>query len=351
MTDIFTGTLHVPAAWTGASLGGKAALVREMDGGVLAALDTLASRLRGRPFPEITRQDASDPALVALMDDACADVMEGRGFVLLRGPDPARFDPEDYARVYWALGTHLGRGVVQSYFGDHVARVERNPDLPWRGTTTDMELRPHTDFHEVMSLASISVPESGGVSAFVSSLAIHNEIARTRSDLLKPLYEGWYNLSALHRTPSKTKVPIYCWREGKLSCFFNRVFYQKPEEAGEVMPAELNEALALMDEIAARPEMRAEFVLEPGEIVFWHNFQVLHARSAFKDSDTRRRLLLRLWLNVDEGRPMAEEIRERARIFDRDHVEGAVPAATLSSAAPSASMLKGAAAQEWPGKR
>ena len=64
------------------------------------------------------------------------------------------------------------------------------------------------------------------------------------------------------------------------------------------------------------------------EIAFWHNFQVMHSRTAFQDSAEHRRRGLRLWLNAPDGRPMAEVIKVRARIIDRDHIEGAraVPA-------------------------
>ncbi len=319
MTEVLQSVIPPPYAWTGVELGGKGALVREAGPAALSALDGLALRLSGLPFQQITRADADHPAINALMDAVRDDVMNGRGLAVVAGLDPQRWDPADYERLYWALGTHLGQGVVQSAFGDHVARVERNPDLPWRGTTTDMELRPHTDFHEVMSLASISMAQSGGVSGFVSSLAIHNELFRTRPDLLAPLYEGWFNVSIRERTPSPRKVPIYCCVDGKVSCFFNRVFYQKPEDAGEPMPPALIEAMTLMDAIAARPGVRVEFMLEPGEAAFWHNFLVMHARTAFHDTDDHRRLLLRLWLNVPGGRPMDEAISARARIIDEDH--------------------------------
>ncbi len=288
----------------------------------MAALDTMLLRLRGRDIPSITPGDAGDPAITSLMAAVREDVMNGRGVSILRGPDPARYEPDDYSRLYWALGTHLGQGVVQSAFNDHVARVERNPNLPWRGTTTDTELRPHTDFHELMSLASISLPKSGGVSGFVSSLAVHNEIFRTRPDLLGPLYAGWYHVSPLHKT-SPTRAPIFCCVDGKVSCFNNRVFFAKPEEAPEPFPEALAEALAYMGEVTMREDLNLRFVLEPGEIIFWHNFQVMHSRTAFHDTDERRRLLLRLWLHVpDGGRPMSEEIKARAHIMDDDHLQG-----------------------------
>ncbi len=323
--EVFTGVVPPPAAWTAAELGGKAPLVWRASPDALDAMDRLALELRGRPFPSIGRRDADDHAIAELMGRLREEVMHGRGVAILRGPDPARYDPEDYARLYWALGTHLGRGVVQSVFGDHVARVEKNPDLPFRGTTTDIELRPHTDFHEVMSLASVSLPEAGGISGFVSSLAVHNEIARNRPDLLRPLYEGWHHLSPVERTVSPRKTPIFCCVEGQVSCFYNRVFFQRPETGGPPLPDDLVEAMAYMDQVASRPDIRADFTLEPGEIVFWHNFLVMHSRTAFQDSERRRRLLYRLWINVPEGRPMADAVKARARIIDRDHLQAALP--------------------------
>ncbi len=322
MTPIFQGLIPAPYAWTGAELGGKAALARPVDAAALRGLDELAARLSGRPISEITRAEADQPAVNALMADVRAQVMDGRGVAIVIGPDPGRYDPEDYERLYWALGTHLGQGVVQSAFGDHVARVERNPNLPWRGTTTDMELRPHTDFHELMSLACIAKAESGGVSGFVSSLAVHNEIWRTRPELLAPLYEGWFNISLSDRKPSARKTPIFCCIDGKVSCFNNRVFWLRPEEGEPPLPADLVEAMTYMDSVVARPDIRADFMLEPGEMVFWHNFLVMHARTQFQDTAAHHRLLLRLWLNVADGRPMDDEVKARARVIDADHLAG-----------------------------
>ncbi len=327
MTEIFRSTIPPPAAWTSAELAGKATFVREPSPEALHGLDALAARLRGRELASIRRTDADDPAVNALMREVRAEVMDGRGLVVVRGPDPGRYDPGDYERLYWALGTHLGRGAVQSFMADYVARVERNPDLPQRGTTTDTELRPHTDFHELMSLASISLSPAGGVSRFVSSLALHNEIVRLQPDLLPPLYAGWYNVSGLDREAPPIKTPIFCCVDGRVSCFRNQAFFVDPERAPEPFPPVLAEAMALMDQIAARPDIRADFVLEPGEIAFWHNFTIMHARTAFQDSETRRRLLLRLWLHVDEGgRPMAEAFGSRGRMIDCHHLMGRAPA-------------------------
>ena len=72
----------------------------------------------------------------------------------------------------------------------------------------------------------------------------------------------------------------------------------------EVEPAALErEALDCFDAIAKRPDIMLEFRIEPGEAVFQNNFVILHARSAFEDGPGQRRHLLRLWLDVPNGRP------------------------------------------------
>ena len=57
-----------------------------------------------------------------------------------------------------------------------------------------------------------------------------------------------------------------------------------------------------------RPELRAEFALEPGQVYFINNRWILHNRTAFEDhpEPERRRHLVRLWL---EGRDRARERR------------------------------------------
>ena len=59
---------------------------------------------------------------------------------------------------------------------------------------------------------------------------------------------------------------------------------------------------------------------------------MLHARDAYQDSPQHTRHLLRLWLKVENDRPVVDAMLERARIYERVHREqsGRVPASALS---------------------
>jgi hypothetical protein len=58
---------------------------------------------------------------------------------------------------------------------------------------------------------------------------------------------------------------------------------------------------------------------------------MLHARDAYRDSPEHTRHLLRLWLRIENDRPIAPEILERANIYERIYRErsGRVPASAL----------------------
>jgi hypothetical protein len=68
------------------------------------------------------------------------------------------------------------------------------------------------------------------------------------------------------------------------------------------------EALDMLTELAADPELRLNINFTPGDIQFLHKYTILHARSAYQDwpEVERKRHLLRLWLST--GRSAAAAV-------------------------------------------
>ena len=312
-----------PAAWTSEEIGGRPGLLRMLDQTELAAIDTFLAKMGDCEPTSITRDDVTDPILRKVAADVNEQIMHGRGAVVLSGFDMDTHDLKQFERVYWAIGSQLGTPVVQSYRQDLIGYVQKEENNPTgRGYLMDVELRPHTDFHEVMSLASVRTSPEGGESGVVSSLGVHDIILAERPDLLPALYEGFYHASGSDSV-SETKVPIFARVDGKLSCYFHSLFITRAaKNMGVEVPEDLKEALAFMGSVTLRPEVRAFFVLQPGEMLFWNNFTALHSRETFHDTPDRKRLLLRLWVHANEGRPMPDVFRERARTMDTQHQAG-----------------------------
>ena len=315
-----------PATWTSGEIGGAEGLMHRLSPAQAAAMARLAKSLSGRPLEKITRDDVTDPEVLAVVDAMRFEIRHGKGGIVLSGIDAGAIAEEDFARLFWALGTHLGIGTVQSSKRDLIGRVEKREDNPeQRGYQLDIELGSHCDFHEILALGCYRKADSGGESGLCSSLAVHDAIAATRPDLLAALYDGFPQQSATADDLTDHNVPVFCDVGGVVSAFYHKLFYvNAARETGKPIPPLLDEALQLFESLTRRPDIRATFLLQPGEMVFWHNFVNLHSRNSFVDRPEHRRLLFRLWLHSyeGEGRAMDPDFIGRARTIDAMHEQG-----------------------------
>jgi alpha-ketoglutarate-dependent taurine dioxygenase len=87
-------------------------------------------------------------------------------------------------------------------------------------------------------------------------------------------------------------------------------------------------ALDLFDELAQDPEIHLDMDLQVGDIQFCNNYVMLHSRTSFEDYPEveRRRHMIRLWLTMDERRPLAEGFPRQNGYGDRQLVETALQA-------------------------
>ncbi|WP_221893050.1 TauD/TfdA family dioxygenase [Parasphingopyxis marina] len=291
----------------------------------MRALRNLADCHAGRPTDQIAAVDFSAPEIGGLILDLQHAVMDGAGAMILRGLDPGSMEAGTFERIFWGLGAQLGDGAIQSAAGERIARVEKREDNPeGRGTLMDGELRPHTDLHEILALACIREAAEGGESMLVSAAALRDAVASRDPEALAALERGYYagiNEAVGGAEPvTREPVPIFSETQGRLSCWYNRFFLAAAARARrEEFPEAFARAMAVLDEEAMRPGLGYRFDLAPGDMVFWHNWTCLHARQAFKDGDGRTRLLLRLWLNVECGRPVDPRVAARAAAIDADH--------------------------------
>ena len=322
MTPVFRETIDHPAAWTSASLPrGKEDLVRSLTAAELAGFDNLIAGTRMTPIQDVTRTQFDDPRTTPLLTDVRNIIEQGRGAVVLRGITTEKYSPEDMERIYWGVGTHLGVANVQSSTGDRLGYVEEDETNPVkRGYRSSGELTWHTDSPESIGLMCIRQAASGGMSGLVSVLAIHNEIQRTRPDLLDSLYEGYYyaipEVKFSDKPITEERIPIFSNVDGVVSCMLAASFMREAsKQRGEPLPGKLAEALELIMKIADRPDIGLRFMLEPGEMLLWNNYLYLHCRTDFQNSATQKRLLLRHWLDAYTARPVAPTMHARINAY------------------------------------
>jgi hypothetical protein len=322
-TSVRYQAIDHPMAWSGASLGGKGAVTRDLGEPECAALHHLLQKTQEVPNESVTQAQFSHPVVNRLAEELRAEIQDGRGIVILSGMHPERFGADGVTRITWGIGTHLGMAAVQSVRGDRIGHVRHDADNPKdRGYLAPRELKLHSDAYETISLTCLSNAESGGESRVASALGVHNRILLERPDLLAPLYRGFpYAIaeakgSATPVTPYP--IPVFSSVGDTISCMYSRAYMrQAARHLGTDLPDDLEEALRFFETVAERETMLLRFALAPGEMLILNNFTTIHARSAFSDSAARRRHLLRLWLNVPDGRQAIQALHDRGTVYEQ----------------------------------
>jgi len=263
--------------------------------------------------------------LGAMADDLAGlyhEVMGGRGIAFLRGLPVDRYSEDDIGLMWFGIGAHFGTARSQSVLGDRLGHVidVGGKDRRERAYRNSVELTPHTDACDIIGMLCRRPAAEGGVSGYCSALAIYNEIAANHPQHLDSLYRGWPFHRFGEEAPGKTpitsyNVPVFAWQDDVLSCRHLRAYAEMAaKETGNPMTDADVAALDCVDQLACREDILFETLLAPGDGTFINNYTVLHTRTGFDDADdpALKRHLMRLWLAVDEPRPMPDEIRSYA---------------------------------------
>lgn len=320
----YDGVVESTADWRGVEFGQSDTWIRHLNDAEIGELDSALAyaKARGLSGTQVSREDFPLAGLASSLDELGDELANGRGFFLLRGLPVEQYSKDDASTIYWGIGTYLGRPWPQNARGDLLGDVRdtgksiANPHV--RGYETTVQLPFHTDGSDLVGLLCLRDAKSGGLSSLVSSVACHNEMARTRPDLLERLYEPFfYDWRGEHPagSPPYYSMPVFTRHNGRL---FNRYIRgyimsaQRFAELPRLTPFEI-EALDTLDALTVDPEFRLDMVLQPGDMQFINNYVLFHSRTEYVDyeDEDRRRHLKRLWLATDkiQSRPQSFEDR------------------------------------------
>ena len=313
------GIIDSPADWRGPDLAARTDWIHRLTAADRAEIDAGLDHalVLNRPLAEMTADDLPLPAFAQRLA-AARDILEtGCGIFLFRGFPVEGRSEEALRRLYWGIGRHFGTAVSQSKRGDMLGDVrDIGTDVSGRegrGYTSRAELEFHTDSADVSALFFLKTARAGGLSRFVSSVAIHNEIAQTRPDLLEILYRPYiWSRQGQEREGEEAWYgqPINGAERGHFASRYIRTHILSAQKHHDVPPLTdlQREALATIDRLAGDPAFCLDTMLEPGDMVFLNSHTTYHARTEFEDhpEPERKRHLLRLWLSVPNSRPLPE---------------------------------------------
>jgi len=319
------GLIEGPEAWYGPELAKRDDWIFRFDAAELAELDAAVRSFAasGTPLAAISPANFPLPRLGPRLAAVLRELLQGRGFVLMRGLDVAHCSREQAAIAYMGVGAHFGSHRSQNAKGHLLGHVRdlgysvADPNVRYYQTSRRLDY--HTDSVDIVGLLCLKTAKSGGESFIVSSTTCYNEFRKRRPDLLPRLFDA-YPTDRRGEIPAGMlpwfDIPIFHWHAGRLSVSFSGEYIESAQrnfpEARRLTPAH-REALELLRALVNDPALHLAMAFNPGDMQFLHNHQILHARNDFENwpEPERHRHLLRLWLCPRAGRPLPKAFEPR----------------------------------------
>lgn len=304
--------LETQCAWRAAEMSDEASWTESLTREELEELDA-ALRLaleKSTDVLEVGREDFPLPILSERLAAIERELIDGRGFVRIRGIDRARYEPAEMEMLYWGIGMHLGSPWPQNkhghVLGDVTDQGKRGDDPTARGNEMGGVALPfHCDGSDLVGLMCLQDGRAGGLSAVANSVSIHNVLVEESPALAAALYEPLpYDArgeQAAGGRPYYT-LPVFTeWRD-RLFCRCIPPYIvasQRHPEAPRLTEA-AQSALRRVVELTEDPSFHVKMALRPGDMQFINNFHVMHGRTAYEDDRAagRVRHLKRLWLET-----------------------------------------------------
>jgi hypothetical protein len=342
-----------PAGWTKAELAANDDWIFRLSDADRAEIADAVEGVeaRGLDIKDIGRDDFALPRLGEGLAAVRDELVNGRGFVLIRGLPVGDLTRRQSAIAYWGLSTHFGRAVSQNGKGHLLGHVKDVGGDYSRGDTRGYLTRAQLGFHvdrcdhvgllclqpamkggesriasavtlhnEILArrpvdrcdhvvLLCLQPAMKGGESRIASAVTLHNEILARRPDLMAELVKDFY-WSWIGEAPPGSEpwylMPVFSFEDGYLCVRGVSSHIYKSRQLPGVPPFtdKQVEALDFFKEVVN--EIAFDMAFDQGDIQILHNPVTLHSRRGFEDwpEPARKRHLLRLWIRDDGCRPI-----------------------------------------------
>lgn len=284
------------------------------------------------PIGNLTRSDFAFEHLGEKLLAIRHDLLDGKGFSLLRGLPATQWSDEVLVRAYWGIGTWIGDAVSQNakaHLLGHVIDQRAAPTGNTRIYQTNKAQPFHSDSCDIVGLLCLRIAKEGGESSIASSAAIHNQLLDTSPASLKQLYNS-FQCDRYGEIP-EGKLPYYPVNvfnnvDEKLVCCGMDADIRLAQRLDGVEPLTEAQLTALNDFQDAARKVCLRMSLQRGDVQLVNNLIAVHARENFVDHENinERRHLIRLWLSAANGRRLPEFLRERWGNIDVGSIRGGI---------------------------
>lgn len=307
-----------PAEWYPADVEGKDHWIWQLSGAELDEINAAVAAIEadGLDLMDVTRENFPLPTLAANLAEMREELVDGRGFVLVRGLPVEEMTRPQYAAAFWGLGLYLGKPLCQNAKGHMLGHVKdlQEDYSKVRGYMTNAHMAFHCDQCDLIALACLHNAKKGGHHLICSSVSLYNEMLKRAPDMAAELGKLYYRSRQGELPPGETdpwvRQPVFGFEQGYFAARGVSAAIEKAQGLPGVpdLTDIQRKALQMFKDMA--PELAIEIPFQPGDVLILCNHVTLHSRTEFEDwpEPERKRHLLRLWLSTDGARPVPPEI-------------------------------------------
>ncbi|KAH8895635.1 Clavaminate synthase-like protein [Thozetella sp. PMI_491] len=320
----FPAQLESSLVWEGSTLGESFDWNYKLTAEDISEIEAALKHFKSLNLPLgfISQETFPLPNLHRTLRGISHEVHHGHGFTVVRGVPVDAHTREENVIIYAGLSSHVApmRGrqdnqyngepadVVLAHIKD-LSGIVDGSKIGAPAYTTDKQVF-HTDAGDVIALFALETSAEGGESYLASSWRVYNELAATRPDLIGTLAEPWdfdefgkdgrtyTSRPLLHFQPATETTP-----ERLIIQYARRGFtgYWGLPRSVDIPPITEAQAEALDALHFLADKHAVSLGFQKGDIQYANNLSIFHARGGFKDSETQKRHLIRLWLRDPEN--------------------------------------------------
>ena len=124
-TPIINHHIDHPSAWKSRDFKSQDDYAIDLEPRHIKAIDAALGDVRkaGLGIDDITKASFPLDGIQDLIDQVSHELIDGRGFLMIRGWPLDQYSLEDIGVMYYGFGAHFGKGASQSVIGDRLGYV------------------------------------------------------------------------------------------------------------------------------------------------------------------------------------------------------------------------------------
>ncbi|WWC88100.1 uncharacterized protein L201_003004 [Kwoniella dendrophila CBS 6074] len=271
------------------------------------SLNLLKDDLSQETFPI-----SKDTDLFKALSTAKSEINHGLGFRVLRGLPVDEWKREKQLTIFAGISSYIGGERIKQGNQNVVhlrditnLEVDKRPAITVKGQTSGNQVYHNDGSAGIIGLITLGVAETGGLSQLGSVARTYNELATTRRDIVRELAnDDWKN-----KVYPDGKALIFAVENDQvISSYSRRPFFGFYEADADVPELSVEKHLALDAIHFTAEKFGLDLDLQKGDLEYFNNLTVFHARTSSEDSEKNARHLVRIWLQNPE-QPLPDNLR------------------------------------------